>query len=314
MHFAALDIGSNSVKTTVVRLDGSLFCDVQERSQVTGLAAGMINVPEGKKLAPDAMERTIFAVALQLAWLRKNYGDFILTGSATSAVRDAVNGSEFLCKLAKITGMNRPPHLLSGDEEAQMTFLGASSSMENGSLFLNADPGGGSTEMSFGHAGELPEKARSFQVGSVRWRERFGLQEICEPDALKRARDEARLIFSEFKTDFTGDCLSVSGGTATVALWLHLKRALKREEQTPLLTAEMLEELLAKHSRMTSAMRAKEPGMMEGRETVVPAGLTILLALLEATHARTILANRNGLRTGLIVALRDGKLEPIAKT
>ena len=107
---AAMDIGSNSVKTTVVLADRPLSEIVAKRSKVTRLGQGFA---EGR-LQDAPMERTIAAMGDQLEWLRKEYSPCEVVIGATSAVRDAQNGPDFLARCKQVLGLTVQPYRLTG--------------------------------------------------------------------------------------------------------------------------------------------------------------------------------------------------------
>ena len=132
---------------------------------ITRLGQG---VDETGRLAPDALERTLEVIARYVRRARALHVERIRVG-ATAAVRDASNADAFERPVRELTGS--APEIVSGDEEARLSFLGATRGLDAPAPFLVLDIGGGSTEFVLGT--ERPTAAISTQMGSVRLTERF---------------------------------------------------------------------------------------------------------------------------------------------
>ena len=308
---AAMDIGSNSVKTTVVLAERPLSEIVAKRSKVTRLGQGFA---EGW-LQDEPMNRTIAAMGEQLEWLRKEFSPCEVVIGATSAVRDAENGLDFLGRCKRVLRLAEMPYLLTGEQEAFCTFLGAGCAVKQGSFFVNADPGGGSTEISFGLAGERLMGFKSFQVGAVRWGERFDLEGPSTPQAREDALKVAESCFEEFiKVErFMGrivPSLSISGGSAFMVGSLAAGHLIKPPDYAVPVNAETIEHLIDELGPMDIEVRKQVPGMPEDRANVAVSALIIILALLHALNYTSFTPNPYGLRQGLLIGLRNGDFLP----
>ncbi len=302
---AALDIGSNSVKISVaLALDKGLAVRAQI-AKVTRLGQGM----ESGRLLSEAMERTFAAICGELAWLRGKVTSCALAAVATSAVRDAANGREFLETVRERCGLDSAPLLLGGEDEARLVFDGASMPMEPGGLFLNADSGGGSTELILGIAGGGMLRSRSFQVGAVRWMERFGLEGRSRPEDLDAAFQAAVEVFSGFGA-VGAPFLSVTGGTAYAAACLAAGSKLDFSGLSEPVPMQRIEELADRLARMDVEERKAVPGILEDRANIMPAALVVLSALGHALGYKSFVANSCGLRHGILRGLAEGSLEP----
>src|SRR4051794_30388439 len=155
---AAVDIGSNSTRLLVT--DGER--ELVRRSIVTRLGEG---VDRTGRLGEEPQRRVLDV----LARFRERIGDATGAAVMTSAVRDAANGDAFAHRVHDVLGF--PARVLSGDEEARLTFAGATSLRDDGERYLVIDVGGGSTELVIGRRGEVVWHA-STQVGVVRHSER----------------------------------------------------------------------------------------------------------------------------------------------
>jgi exopolyphosphatase/guanosine-5'-triphosphate,3'-diphosphate pyrophosphatase len=167
---AALDCGTNSLRLLVADIvDGSALSDVVRRMEVVRLGEG---VDRTGRLSPAALDRT-FAVLDAYADLITSTGADAVRMVATSATRDAANRDEFVDGVVARLGV--PPEVISGDDEAALSFDGATRELRGASAleppYLVVDIGGGSTEFVLG-ADDGPWVARSVDIGCVRLTER----------------------------------------------------------------------------------------------------------------------------------------------
>jgi exopolyphosphatase / guanosine-5'-triphosphate,3'-diphosphate pyrophosphatase len=177
---AAVDCGTNSLRLLVADVDPgrAQLTDVIRRMEIVRLGQG---VDKTGRLAPEALARTIAVL--------RDYADVITASGvqairmvATSATRDADNAAEFVRLVKEVLGV--APEVLTGDEEAMLSFTGATAELAAGpdhGPYLVADIGGGSTEFVIGAAAEAGGPARtpepraravSVNVGCVRMTER----------------------------------------------------------------------------------------------------------------------------------------------
>jgi exopolyphosphatase / guanosine-5'-triphosphate,3'-diphosphate pyrophosphatase len=168
MRVAVVDLGTNSTRLLVADVeDGRVTSELERRSIVTRLGAG---VDADGHLRQDALER-VYKTLEPFGEAIDQHGAVKRIAVLTSAVRDAANGTEFARTIKDRFGLE--PHLLSGEEEAQLTFLGATSERDENdpTSTLVVDIGGGSTELVVGY-GRSAEFHVSTQAGVVRQTER----------------------------------------------------------------------------------------------------------------------------------------------
>ena len=168
---AAVDCGTNSLRLLLADIDPGRaeLTDVIRRMEIVRLGQG---VDETGQLAPEALARTM-AVLRDYADVIAGSGAQAVRMVATSATRDAGNAAEFIRLVKEVLGV--APEVLTGDEEAMLSFTGATAELAAGpdpGPFLVADIGGGSTEFVLGQAGRQPAHARSVNIGCVRMTER----------------------------------------------------------------------------------------------------------------------------------------------
>ena len=164
MRVAAIDMGTNSTRLLVADVADGRVESVRRESRVTGLGRG---VETSGQLSTEAIEDVLAAIGdyLEIA------GDLGATETfafATSAARDASNSEAFIAELRERFALNA--RVLSGAEEAELTYLGARSGFANGETLV-LDIGGGSTEIVVGSSDE-PTFNTSLQLGVVRHTER----------------------------------------------------------------------------------------------------------------------------------------------
>ncbi|MGI6354820.1 MAG: hypothetical protein GX937_02175 [Lentisphaerae bacterium] len=312
MFFAALDLGSNTVSTLVRQAKSEGLVSVAKISECTRLGE---NLAATGNLQPAAMQRTIAAAARQLERIRCDFAPLRLTAVGTSAVRDAKNGADFLEQCRQELGLCDTPAVLSGQIEAELTFRGASDAFPATTPVINLDPGGASTEVALGFPGDL-RIATSFTAGCVRWCDRFGLGDVFTEKEAKAATTATRELLSPQLEEFrnalaeltlrssTAPILSVTGGTATSLAAVLLNRDEgARSLHGRSFTFATIAALQRRLARLPAEAREALPGLRPGRGSVLPAGLIILLTIMEALGLPEVMANTHGLRYGLTAAL-----------
>ncbi len=183
MRIAAIDIGTNSIHMIVaeVRPDGS-FVIVDREKEMVRLGSGGL---DGRALGPEAIAAGLEALT-RFARLAEARGVEEIHAVATSAVREASNGGEFLAKVGERTGIR--PRVISGLEEARLIHLAAMYGVDAATgTTVVIDAGGGTTEISVGDAGGV-HTGRSFKLGVIRLTDGY-----VRTDPLSRS-DERRLV------------------------------------------------------------------------------------------------------------------------
>jgi exopolyphosphatase / guanosine-5'-triphosphate,3'-diphosphate pyrophosphatase len=305
-RYATIDVGTNAVLLLVAdRQPGGGFHAVRERTEITRLGRG---VDQHRRLSPEGMEDTL-QVLSAFASEARSLGAQALAVSATSAVRDAENGAEFLSIARRHAGV--PVELLSGELEARLCFASATADFgrDASAPLMVMDTGGGSTEIIFGDAQGDVSFCRSFDVGSVRLSERYVTSDPMT--AADRARVQAHLreTFSTLPPCPPGARLVGMSGTVTTLF--AVQHALvpydsERVHGGTLLRVQ-LEALADTLCGLPVAERRKLPGLQPKREDVIAAGCLILLEGLRALGLDRCLVSDRGLCWGLL-AHRFGAL------
>ena len=167
MPVAVIDIGTNTTRLLVAEVEDGDVVELERRTTITSLGQG---VDATGRLAQDAMDRVTEAIAVYREVIDR-LGAERVVALATSAMRDAENGPAFRDFLKERFGIEA--RTISGDEEARLTFLGATGGRNDDRETLVIDIGGGSTEYVSGLPGREPNFHVSTQMGSVRFTERY---------------------------------------------------------------------------------------------------------------------------------------------
>lgn len=314
MRAAAIDCGTNSIRLLIADIEHGVLTDVVRLMRVVRLGEG---VDATGRLSDAALART-FAATEEYAALIEQHGNPPVRFVATSASRDAENRQVFVDGIRARLGVE--PEVISGDEEAQLSFNGAVSVLATASdeTVLVVDLGGGSTEFVAGTAEGLIA-ARSTNMGCVRYTERF-LKDNPPSDAqieameaeVGRLMDEAAM---EVPLSRVTKIVGVAGSVTTVtAHALRLPEYLPERIHGTELTVESISAAASDLLHLSRDARAELPYMHPGRVDVIGAGALIWKSIVERIAAvtdgrvSTAITSEHDILDGiaLSVAERDG--------
>jgi exopolyphosphatase/guanosine-5'-triphosphate,3'-diphosphate pyrophosphatase len=289
---SVIDVGSNTIHLLVGEVDGNAVLPVTGEKVSARLGSG---VERTGKIEARRLEVAANAIALfaRIAALNGVAEPVIL---ATSAVRDAENGSELTERVRELTGLKM--RLISGEEEAVLGFRGAVSAIgpSRGGPVLVVDLGGGSAQLIVGVASSGPIMEVSLPLGSNRTTERF-----VENDPAKKK--ELRALDGHVKGMMPG--WGLSQRVSVVAVGGSARAMLKITRDS--LTVERLRRLALEVAEYPSAVLAREHGLSPERARVMPAAITTLAAILEHFGKDGLTVARGGLREGALLTLAEGK-------
>ncbi len=282
MRVAVVDIGTNSTRLLIADIeDGQVTDELERRSEVTRLGAG---VDADGRLRDDAMERVYSTLEDYREQIDEHDADRALA-VLTSAVRDAANGEEFADTVRDRYGLE--PHVLSGDDEARLTFLGATSERDpdDQTLTLVVDIGGGSTELVIG-TGRRAEFHVSNQAGVVRQTERHIDSDPPEQRELAELGDDVREILREgVPTDRRRSvqrAIAVAGtATSLGAIAQELEPYDPARVHGYVLSRSECQQILERLAGIPLAERREVPGLHPDRAPTIVAGVIILVCVLE---------------------------------
>jgi exopolyphosphatase / guanosine-5'-triphosphate,3'-diphosphate pyrophosphatase len=299
---AAIDCGTNSIRLLVADLppDGGPLSDVTRRMEIVRLGQGVDRTGE---LAPEAIERTRVALADYAAQIER-LGAERIRMVATSASRDARNAADFREMVRATLGV--PPEVVTGDEEARLSFTGAVRGLPP-ARNLVMDIGGGSTEFVTGVS--TVDAALSVDIGCVRLTERHlrgdppTAAEVASATVdIEAAVDRALAAVGGAGADRV---VGLAGSVTTVvAIALNLPRyqpeRIHHAEVSTVDVARVTDALL----RMSREERLAIPVMHPGRADVIGAGALILRIILERADAPAVVASEHDILDGIAWSLR----------
>lgn len=312
---AAIDCGTNSIRLLIA--DASTngahgpLVDVVREMRVVRLGQGVDATGE---LAPEALERT-FAAARDYADLIAQHGAGAVRFVATSATRDARNRNVFVDGIREILGVE--PEVISGDEEAALSFAGASSVLpvKGNDAVLVVDLGGGSTEFVLGDSSGVIA-ARSVDIGCVRLTERHLKGD--PPTAAQIAAAEADV---DAAIDLAAQVVPLERATAVVgvagSVTTITAHALGLGEYQPSrihgarLDLETISDAATSLLEMTRSERATLPYMHPGRVDVIGAGALVWrrilsrLAKLSDGRIKGAISSEHDILDGIALSIRD---------
>jgi len=296
-HLAAIDVGTNSVRLYVADASGVTPVQLDRDLVITRLGEG---VDRSGRLGAEPLRRTVAAVA-DYHRRATALGAERIRIAATSAVRDASNRDEFLAAVREATGSDG--EVLTGDEEARLSFLGATAELSDGAPFLVLDIGGGSTEFVVGD--RVVDKAISLDVGSVRLTERHIRHDPPVVMEIESLRGEADAAAAEAKRVVGGSARTLVGVAGTIttvaAAALNLSGYDRDAIHHARLTASQVRSVAARLAAMTSEERRSLPAMPRGREDVIVAGGEILLAVMDGFRFGDVLVSEADILDGLVL-------------
>ena len=305
---AAVDCGTNSIRLLVADIDAGAgtLVDLDRRMEVVRLGEG---VDRTGRLSEAALSRT--TAALQAYADRcAALGAERIRMVTTSAARDAENRADFVERVRAILGV--APDVATGEEEARLSFLGATRELGgDGSPYLVVDIGGGSTEFVLGDA-EV-HAARSVDVGCVRMTERHLLDDPPLPAQVEAARADVRAAISLAGQTVTLDgartLVGVAGTVTTVtAMALGLPAYDAERIHRARVDGAAVHDVCARLLAMPRGERAALPFMHPGRVDVIGAGALILSEVVRATGADDVVASEHDILDGIAWSLVDPSL------
>jgi exopolyphosphatase/guanosine-5'-triphosphate,3'-diphosphate pyrophosphatase len=299
---AAVDVGTNSVRLLVAEAVENGVAPVERLMTITRLGTG---VDATGYLDDAALERTLSCIAAYASrWTA--LGAERVRISATSAVRDAADRDRFFDGVRARAGVDA--EVLSGEEEAQTAFRGATARSGGTPPYLVLDIGGGSTEFILGSTS--PEAMTSRQLGCVRLTERAVQDDPPSPSDRERALAivDAELDAVEELVDArrAATLIGVAGTVTTIAA-LHLGLATYEADAIhgTRVPAAAVQRITTELAALTSGQRAALGPMAAGREDVIVAGALILQRVIERFGFDEVLTSESDILDGLALQLLD---------
>ncbi len=275
-----VDMGTNSTRLLVADVEDGGVKELERRSTVTRLGRG---VDTSKQLATEAIEDVASVVGEYIKLYEPLEPDVILA-LATSAVRDAENSGAFIAELRERFALNA--RILTGEEEARLTYVGAVVGRPPPDGTLVIDIGGGSTEIVVGSGREMTFHT-SLQLGTVRHTERhIRTDPATAPELEALAEDIRKQLFAELAAaDFfeihTG--IAVAGTpTSLAAIDQELDPYDPERVHGYVLSLDAIQHMYSMLSGKSLEERLKVPGLHPGRAPTIVAGVVILIQAMRA--------------------------------
>ncbi len=303
MRVAVVDIGTNSTRLLVADVrEGAVAHELHRESIVTRLGEG---VDASGRLGDAPMQR-VFDVLEHYRAIIDEHGATRTTAVLTSAVRDAANGAEFTAAVRERYALDA--RTIAGDEEATLTFAGATSERaRDGAETVVIDIGGGSTEFVVGHDGEVSFHV-STQAGVVRQSERHLHDDPPVPAQLQELAAEVRAIVAAAVPadvrERTTTAIAVAGtATQCAAIELALEPYDPSRVHGHILELATCELLLARLAQMTDEQRREVVGLHPARAPTIVAGIAMLIEVLRAFGLQRAEVSEHDILRGAALAL-----------
>jgi exopolyphosphatase/guanosine-5'-triphosphate,3'-diphosphate pyrophosphatase len=302
---AVIDQGSNSIRLLVMEPGAEVPTELARDMVITRLGR---DVDRTRRLDPDTLKRTVDVLASFCRRARALGAEAIRVG-ATAAVRDASNRKQFAEAVHAHAGSEL--EVLSGEREAQLSFLGATRGLDPAQgPFLVVDIGGGSTEFVLGSRPGVAEHTVSTQMGSVRMTERWVDADPPIAEELEAIRLAVDAILDDVEAELPvkdARLLIAVAGTATTtqACALGLEICDPDLVHRSWLSLADAERTLRRLSSMTNDQRAAIPVMPSGRGDVITAGAVILVTVMRRFGFERALVSETDILDGLVFELLD---------
>jgi exopolyphosphatase/guanosine-5'-triphosphate,3'-diphosphate pyrophosphatase len=277
-RIAVVDVGTNSTRLLVAEVAGGEVRELERRTNVTRLGEGV----DASGRLDDAAMRRVYDVVAGYREAADALGADRVVGVATSAVRDASNGGRFRETLAERFGVDL--RTISGEEEARLTFLGATAGRPaaEGPLLV-IDVGGGSTEFVAGGPGGDPDFHVSTSLGSVRHTERHLHDDPPKPEQVSDLSAEVERTILETPRPQVAAGIAVAGTpTSLAAVDQELDPYDPERVHGYRLTLAACERMLAMLAALPLERRRRVAGLHPDRAPTIVAGTVILVEAMRA--------------------------------
>ena len=301
MRVAAIDCGTNSIRLLIADVQGENFREVIREMEIVRLGQG---VDQTGEFHPDAIARTLAAVdkfALEIT----RRGVEKIRFCATSATRDATNRDLFIEGVKSRLGI--APDVISGEEEARLSFAGATKDLTDSlAPFLVIDIGGGSTEFVIGNRNV--ESAKSVNIGCVRMAERHLKSDPATISEIESAQKDIKTAITEANqvVDIKSakSLIAVAGTATTVAAAaLDLPQYDRYAIHLSRISATKTHEVSEMFLKMNRSQRAALGYMHPGRVDVIGAGSLVLSEIVKAVGANEFIACESDILDGIAFSL-----------
>jgi exopolyphosphatase/guanosine-5'-triphosphate,3'-diphosphate pyrophosphatase len=299
---AAIDCGTNSTRLLVSRGAGADKVPLARVNTITRLGRG---VDATGRLDAAAIERTV-DVLRDYRGILDELGAERLRVTATSAARDAANRDEFFDAAEVVLGSR--PELISGTEEAELSFLGATAELDPADgPFLVVDIGGGSTEFIVGT--DRVEGARSVDIGCVRFLEQYVEHDPPLPEELHACISVTQQWLDDIARELPAvrEAKTFVGLAGTVTTMAAVELGLHEWDRDAIhhfrFTRPAIEEVFRTLVTEPLEDRKHNPGLEDARADVIVAGACIFVGIVRGLDVDTCLVSESDILDGLVASL-----------
>lgn len=300
LRVAAIDCGTNTIRLLIADVADRTVTEICRAMHTNRLGQGL---DSSGRISTESLERTRLALVEFRASIDE-YRPARIRMVATSASRDAQNRDDFVQLAQDVVGVL--PEVISGDQEAALSFAGATSGLGGAERKLVIDIGGGSTEFVVGDTAVIA--GCSTDIGCVRLTERYFQNDPPTSDQLEQVRVAARIAIAEARRDVdldsAGEVIGVAGTITTVAAM-----ALGLESYDPAaihqssISAAKIHQITAMLTIYDHDERAAIPVMHPGRVDVIAAGAIILEEIVNELGIDSVIASETDILHGIALSL-----------
>jgi exopolyphosphatase/guanosine-5'-triphosphate,3'-diphosphate pyrophosphatase len=303
MRVAVVDMGTNSTRLLVADVENGRVAELERRSTVTRLGRG---VDTSRQLATEAIEDVADTVGEYIR-LYEPLEPAVVLALATSAVRDAENSGAFIAELRERFALNA--RILTGEEEARLTYVGAVAGRPPSDGTLVIDIGGGSTEIVVGSSGRMAFHS-SLQLGTVRHTERHIRPDpATAPELEALAEDIRKQLFAELAA---ADIFEIRTGiavagtpTSLAAIDQELDPYDPQQVHGYVLSLDAIQRMYSMLSGKSLEERLEVPGLHPGRAPTIVAGVVILIQAMRVFGLQRIEVSEHDILHGAALEAAD---------
>jgi exopolyphosphatase/guanosine-5'-triphosphate,3'-diphosphate pyrophosphatase len=296
VRFAVIDVGTNSVKLHIgERQPGNAWHTVVDRAEVTRLGEGLEDA-----LQPEPIRRTVDAIVGMVEEARQA-GAAEIAAVGTAGMRIATNSAELVDAVRERCGVGI--EIISGEEEARLAYVAATSELDVGAGSLVVfDTGGGSTEFTFGRPGRVDERF-SVDIGAARITELFGLADAVPEERLAEAFEAIAAGLTQLDGRSRPDALVGMGGALTNLAAVRHRLATYDPDVVhgTVLDRNEIDRQIDLYRTRGADSRREIVGLQPRRAEVILAGACIVRTVLEKLRCDELTVSDRGLRHGLLV-------------
>ena len=293
-----IDVGTNSTRLLVADVEDGKVSPLERRSTVTRLGRG---VDLSGRLASEAVEDVCTAIRGYVGILEE-LGAETVDAIATSAVRDADNGSAFIAELRERFALSA--RVLDGEEEARLTYLGATSFSPPSEPTLVVDIGGGSTELIVGTGSEISFHD-SLQAGVVRHTERCISSDPPTAGELEALAADVRTLIENSigaRIEATQGIAVAGTPTSLASVEMELEPYDPSRVHGHVLALPSIQRMLSRLASAPLANRVEIPGLHPDRAPTIVAGVVILVEVMRAFGLEQIAVSEHDILYGTAMA------------